>query len=100
MKHAQKLTEILNGKVSDNLRSELDYFMDLEHEDEYNICDAFDDAVEILGVTKEIKQIYIAIGYAVTVDITKVVSNGKPYWFKLDGKHYDCVSGWTEWIAS
>lgn len=100
MKHKEKLTEALKN-VSEKLRSELDYYMnDVEHEDEYGICDAFDDAVEILGVNKEIKQIYIAIGYAVTVDITKVFSTGKRYWFMLDGKHYDCVSGWSEWIES
>jgi hypothetical protein len=95
---------ILNNRlvnISIELKSELDYYLDIDHEDHYDSADAFEDYLSSLEdkPTKEMQRILIEVGYAVEVDITKViVSRGKKYWFKKDGKHYDCVSSWESWI--
>lgn len=45
-----------------------------------------------------VKQIYIEIRFCVPVDINKIFSTGKKYWFKLNGIYYDCISSWEQFI--
>jgi hypothetical protein len=90
------------NNISDELKEELDYYLDIEHEEPYDISDAFDDYMTIIlndKLTKEMQQILIDVGYTVEVDIRKVqVSHGKKYWFKRNGKYYDALDSWEAWI--
>ena len=92
--------------VSPKLKAELSYYMeDVEHDEipDYDLSDAFDDYTTIIvddnKMPVELKNIYIDIAYAVEIDISLVtVSHGKKYWFRHDGKHYQCVTSWEQWI--
>lgn len=97
------LRELQN--ISPELKAELDYRMnDVGHEGEYDIVDAFEDAMDFADeqdakLFNHIKQILISIGYVIPVDIKNVFSTGKKYWFIKGGVHYDCVCSWGQWIA-
>ncbi len=89
------------------LVAEINYHLnDVNHEDDnYDIVDAFEDAANLIEdspikeLLKPLYRLYIEIGYAVECDITKVtVTSGKRYWFKMDGKHYNPISSWEQWI--
>lgn len=67
----------------------------------YTLADAFDELSERVesqgkefstGFVKNIRQIQIALGQAVEVSDEElrriIVTSGKKYWFKLDGKKY------------
>jgi hypothetical protein len=98
--------KILNAieNAPKELHNEISYFM--EDNEDYCLIDAFDDAAvlaeEYASVDKKIwnavKEIYIKTGYCVPVDIKKVVSTGKKYWFKMNGVYYDCISSWEQFI--
>jgi hypothetical protein len=91
----------------EELLIELNHFMEVyEDVKDYTLIDAFDDAASLAEeyalVDKKMwnlyKQIYVKIGYCIPVDIIKVVSTGKKYWFKMNGIYYDCICGWEQFI--
>lgn len=111
MNNREKLINRLQD-VSEELKKELDHFLNgVDHEDfsderEYDLADAFEDAANLADeypkesrkLIKEIRQIYKDLGYVEVIDITKVVSTGKPYWWKEGGNHYQCITHWEQWI--
>jgi hypothetical protein len=105
MSNREKLITRLSN-ISDKLKAEVDYYMnDVEHEEipDYDLANAFEDYVDLVlqGKTPpiEVRRIYIDIGYAIETDITKVqVNSGSKFWFKHVDKHYQCVSGWEDWV--
>ena len=91
---------------------DVDHGEEDEEEDDYSlnaydIVDAFEDAADLISSEKDwkhlfkyLKDIYIEIGYAVPVDITKVhVMGGPKYWFIKNGQHYDVEDSWSSWIT-
>lgn len=106
MTNKEKLIVALKN-IPAALKAELDYFMDVEHEGEYDITDAFDDAMDLAENSDDkkmfnlIKPILIEIGFVIPFDVAKcVASGGKKYWFKAGGNHYECVSSWETFINS
>ena len=89
-------------------RDEINYHLnDVDHEEipDYGMIDAFEDAAESLErmvgrVPADLKKFYIDLGYCVAVDITKVVSTGKKYWFIYEGQHFQVVDSWENWIKN
>lgn len=104
MTNKQKLTLRLQS-ISDKLQTELDYYLNnVDHEEipDYDITDAFEDYTDIMlppSLNTECRNIMVDIGYAIEVDISKVVvSHGSKYWFKIGDKYYQCVSSWEQFI--
>ena len=92
---------------SSRLKKELDYYLnDVDHEEipDYDITDALNDYETLMlegEPNKELKRLYVDVQYAQEIDIAKVYSthgNRGKYWFKLDGKYYQCVTNWETWI--
>lgn len=81
--------------------------VDHDEDEEYDLVDAFEDAADLISTEKSwkhlfkyLKDLYIEIGYAVPVDITKIhVFGGPKYWFIKNGQHYDVVDSWSSWIT-
>ena len=108
MKNRDKLTIALN-LAPKKLANELDYFLTcVDHEEipEYDIVDAFEDAVNLAEDTadkkmlKHIRKIYMDIGFVQKVEPARIqVSSGKKYYFKYQGEYYDCKKPWSTWIT-
>lgn len=106
MTNKDKLIQALQN-IPLPLKAELEYFMDVEHEGEYDIADAFNDAMDHAENNEDkkmfnlIKPILIEIGFVIPFDVNKCVAlGGKKYWFKANGNHYECVSSWESFINS
>lgn len=103
MNNREKIIAALQG-VTGELKKELDFRMnDIEHEGEYDLADAFDDAIDYSDghrpkLFNTIKPILISVGYCIPVDIKRVSSTGRKFWFKKGGIYYDCVCSWEQWI--
>lgn len=113
MNNRQKLTAALQN-VSPELQQELNcYLHEIDHDEDfdngrrYDITDAFDDVVNLridetknTALWREVKQIYLKLGYAVVRDPNSQSfgGHGKKYWFKDNGIEYDCVESWDNWI--
>jgi hypothetical protein len=85
--------------------AELDYYLnDVEYDewDRYDLADAFGDYADLVlqgKTTAEVRDIYVSVGYAIPVDISKVqVLSGSKYWFKIGSIHYQCLCGWDDWL--
>lgn len=107
MRNRDKLIKLINAieHCSPILKAEIYYhYEEVEHEDSnYDIADAFEDAADLmesdLSLFKYLKEIYIEIGYAIPVDVSKIQAVGGPkYWFIKDGQHYECADSWNNWI--
>lgn len=105
MNNRQRVIEAI-GIANAKLRNEIHYhFYEVEHENEsYDMADALEDTASLIESEDTplpkilLYDFYIHIGYAVEIDITRVTSTGKKYWFKRFGKHYDPIEGWESWI--
>ena len=89
------------------LKNEIDYFINQYFYDpDYTLLDAFNDALMLAEdnndkvIFNQCKPILINMGYCEPIDITKVFSTGKKYWFKYNGIYYDVVCSWEKFINS
>jgi len=91
------------------LMEEMNYFL-YQYEDTeegYDIVDAFDDALDLAEEYNDrkllnlMRDILFNCGYIEEVDIEKiVVSSGKKYWFKKNGKYYDVKESFQSWLEN
>lgn len=108
MSNREKLAgaiETAHPKLKEEIRYQLE---DVDHEEDYDIVDAFEDAMDSIEATKDkelmkyLKDFFIQIGYAVPIseeEMSKMyVSGGKKYWFKKNGIFYEAIDSWRRWI--
>lgn len=104
MKNRQALINRLEGDVSKLLKSEIEYFMDCEHEEAFDEADAFEEAHDIAeynnerNLIKECRGILIELG-AYTEAPVKTCS-GRDTRFLHNGIKYDFdhAGGFTGWL--
>ena len=105
MNNKDKILKALAG-VSDNLNNEIQYYLDVYSilDADYTAIDALNDAYDLAvdnndrSIINEVHTIYINCGFVVPVDITKVISTGKKYYFRRNSIYYDCVYSWEQFI--
>lgn len=107
MKNRDKVLNRLQD-VSKGMESELQYYLEIEREGEYDKADAFYDLWEQVEMYKseerklwtEIKDIVVDVGFCVPYDESMIIvtTHGKPWDFMHKGQKYMIDSSWKVWI--
>jgi hypothetical protein len=103
MKNRQKVIEILKAGVSDKLQQELNYFLEVDREYDYDLADALTDAEDFVyesgerGLRQEIRKVLIEAGCYVLAPVN-TVAIGKDDRFCYKGDKYNFPhGGGMEW---
>ena len=110
MTNRERLIQRLQSEVPLLLLTELRYQIAAEHDGDYDIADAFLDALDVAesnqerALLKECRAILIGLGYYVEMTQDEIsqtqVSRGTVWDFKIKGVAYRNISSLQEWLSA
>ena len=102
MKNRQLMLKAIEGIINQALIDELEYFLDVEHEYDYDIVDALDDAHDFAENNNDRKLLKVIRGLLIDVrffTLSPTNNCTRDVRFTYNKEKYDCDESWESWIS-
>ena len=104
MSNRKKVIDLINQSNDKALKDELEYFLELDREYDYDLADALDDAYTFAEesndrkLVKAIRLILISAGFY--IEAPEKTDVGRDTRCTVNKIKYECVSHWSGWVES